>query len=1716
MRVCSIHEYNTDFTILTFLPYHATPLFPTLLSMLPRQLSATYRFLYPYMTSLANPSRQAIVYTAINTVSFFNALNQYVLRLAKARHHSTGLLSFWASVAIQAINGMLDAARSGRDNIQRQREEDLLLRVMPVLNDALILRISELTLACCMIMTVLATKADLEDKILNGMMEAIVASWTIEILDDCLVCLAVMAQERQAVKLPKAVLRKLLKVEGLGPRLIALSQQCRVEKLALGCILGAFERSGNSDPHELFNMIESMLQSGILNRPQTATVIKSLLLVIGRLDQDPYASAEHRSQLGDLVGRLNESATIGETLRSVIEEQNLDVEMLEVKLKTVLRPAIKAEPSAQDDTAMTDDAKSLSMEPFDTLLSAIPTRTVTEVSFLCSSTSTLLDDLSKVYLQAVASKEDLEKFASLSILHQTLDPELFLTFYLRMWCGPYPALARNVALQMVSKMLSGLEPGSVDLQALIPYVLFALGDSSGTVRRAAAECATHLSRLSSRPKSAPNGKPIQGAELSESESESDSEDSSEDDKSAVTRKATGRRNGSAQAIKIWGHNTLYGTLTKSVHWLSNAEAHKFFSVVIIPALEACILDAHHIGNILDVALNGAVRSGRLGQQVGAPELGSSLKATVCGFLSSHVVNTPLLAVRLRLLSMLNRVEKSGSAARKDVLLPALRRWIAISVNEAASMCEAEGVELRQLDHEYLGTITSREQDGLHLLRNMLGDSEGSEHGIQHAAFQRLRVIWPSLKAAARQSLAQCLLDLSLMTSDDEAVQVRREEALDTLRSLPLSCVVFASFINGLPDAAQMADKPPDAKRRRTSRSEMARQNAQDSLDITAALRKYTLVLELVESSAPENHPELLKGLFRILGELQHFRAQTESGLVYLQSLTIGCLLSIVDKLKDKKEFQIDKAVIRVDLLVDCVRNTSSPQIQNSALLLISSLASWVPEVVLHSVMPIFTFMSTSLLRQSDDYSAHVIDRTISRVVPPLAASLRKKNRDLVAGASELLLSFTAAFEHIPLHRRLGLFIQLTRTLGADDCLYAIIALLVDRHPNDNHVRQFVAELMASFDARTQLGALARYMNFVQTITMPSRAGVFDVLSINERSAADREITLVSLLEALAALMDNQQLRTKLAKAVRADPNDASTLQGLFSELLRLNISISQQAKDRKAVHDACGHLMINSLKLLPTADLIKSAETLLEHDDIDVQRNVLSSLEAQISRVKQNDEASRTALLGFVPRVTAIIQQTSDTTLKHTAVTCIDRITERFGKVDTASIAAAARIVASEACLGDADNRLRIISLLCLASIVEVLQDEIIPLLPQLMPTVFDYLRQSVEVGPRMERIHNASYALVSSVVEHVPYMFSGHYLDTALQLSHQSALMHGGDDWYESRLQFYQFAARKIEIREYFAAMERNVEDAIRSGYPALSEHINMVNAALDRQAKPAVVKNSQTLFNLFLKAFDLRRLREAENLGDRYDIAQLDEMEALLNNVAISMVMKLNDAAFRPFFLRFVDWAFKSLPKRDAKGKALRSITLFVFLRTFFDRLKSIVTSYSSYILDQAADILRSTRPDTPEGQALVKSVLQALFKSFEHDQDDFWQAPSHFSAISDPLLGQLTQATGSSLSDDVIPTITELAAAAASSDHHREMNAMILRHMRSDDAHVRLAAVKCEQSLTERLGEDWLGLLPEMLPFISELQEDDDEDVERETQRWIKRIEEILGESLDAMLQ
>jgi U3 small nucleolar RNA-associated protein 10 len=144
---------------------------------------------------------------------------------------------------------------------------------------------------------------------------------------------------------------------------------------------------------------------------------------------------------------------------------------------------------------------------------------------------------------------------------------------------------------------------------------------------------------------------------------------------------------------------------------------------------------------------------------------------------------------------------------------------------------------------------------------------------------------------------------------------------------------------------------------------------------------------------------------------------------------------------------------------------------------------------------------------------------------------------------------------------------------------------------------------------------------------------------------------------------------------------------------------------------------------------------------------------------------------------------------------------------------------------------------------------------------------------------------------------------------------------------------------------------------------------STIGSQTKAKLIKASPTLFGLLLELFKLRAAIAESDV--EIDDEEVDELEAMVVEAILSMTLKLNDATFRPFFAQLVDQA------------ATSSLTFYKFIAAFFDKFKSIVTSYSSYIIDNAVALLESLAKDKNES-SLRTAVLLALQRSFEHDQD------------------------------------------------------------------------------------------------------------------------------------
>ncbi|KAH7038159.1 U3 small nucleolar RNA-associated protein [Microdochium trichocladiopsis] len=1672
VRRFRIHEYNTSTLISTFLPFHTIPAFKTLLSILPENLPQVYKFLAPYAKSSTDTPRSVLVHRAVHHSDFLAAVSSYTIETCRAQQQHPALISFWGGLMVEAVNGKLDRLRSGRRAIQADNDQSLLHELGPTISEALVMsKVPDLQIACYMVLAVFVAKGDLQDAAISALMEQLVSGWSTDSLRPGLVCLSILAQYRSAKQLSGRVTKALLKVHGLSDLLAEISTEHEIGKLSNGLSLALIDRLSKKGDFRGLPIIESLLTKHILHEQQAVVAFKSLLLAAHRVDDRVDEGGELRKALATTIVRLSQVDLDQGLFSKVIADTDVDIDALEMRLDTQIRPrAILAAKNDNETMDMGTDAPETS-EDFSSAIERVGTLSNTGGSCLKPSPSDVFLDLCSVYLSSLSQEGSSPIFVQLGALkrNQAVEDSFYLTFFMRIWSGPYPTLARVGALDLVKARLKESDCQSVDFQAVIPHCISALNDPSKKVRRAAAELVIVLETIFA---------------------------------------------GTDKKAKTWGREQLYGT-KDSLDWMEVDTARKLLQIILLPTLEECVLNAEQITAVIQSVLSsGSRQSVDNGDADKKAHVSHATRLSILQFLSSHAVHSPLMAVKLRLLAPLNQVKSVSGTTRTQLLLPLLKWWSSVSETTATQICVEQKVDERTVDIAFVDVILPNDKLGLEYLLGAVQSAgmEKREH-LMRVMFQRLEKLWESMKSEPRYMVAQQMLNLANKGWAEERPLVATEAA-NLLRNVELTTDILLFFLESLQPAAKMVTEPPPGKRRRTSSSEAHRGiGTQTTPEITATLKHVTFVLQLVEGSEPEKHPQLLNPLFNALSELQHYRVIVGSELGYLQNLVLRSLLAIVPAYKESPSLKIDGSGGHGDLLVNCIQKSSSPAVQSSALLLIASLAKVAPDLVLHSVMPIFTFMGSSVLRQNDDYSAHVINQTVKEVVPPLIQSLRKGKRNPVAATSELLLSFVTAYEHIPSHRRLGLFVSLVETLGPEEFLFALLAMLADKYGATDQVLTFSTEVFNSFSVETQLQSLIKLLDLIRDVFQPKPALSSVLLGTNEESERDTQKIATCELSLLPQLLSSRKLISQISKLAGRDDMEASKVRELYSTLLEDLLGLANSLRKNKALYNQCSEGLSKLLNLLAIGEFIKAVETLLDRPDAALRRKVLRAVETRIDKENQSDASSRAALLAFLPQLTAIIRTSDDVAFKHIAVGCVDKIAEKYGKKDPEAVTGAANTIASDKCLGQDDENLRVMALLCLASLVDVLKDGIVPVLPSAIPKALAYMQQSVQAEDPRPELHNAGFAFMTALGQYLPYMLSGSYLKQLFTVASASANANLGSEANNARQQCLHFLAKQLEAKTLFTALGQTWTTATDSGFLAVREYLEILGLAIDKNTKGSIEKNASLLLSIIMDALDLRRIEYEKGDSGMKNVARI---EAIVNEVSLKMIYKLNDAAFRPIFTQLMDWATTSLPKKNAVGRQLRLLSVFGFLHHFFDNLKSIVTSYGTYVVDAAVNILNTANVKKAEDRELWKKVLQTLASCFEHDQDDFWQAPTHFNAVAPVLTAQFAHAGTTDLTLDLVPAIVELANAADSQDHQKELNGALLKHLRSEQTAVRLAAVKCEQEITNRLGEEWLSMLPEMLPYISELQEDDDEDVERETHRWIVGIEGALGESLDAMLQ
>lgn len=273
------------------------------------------------------------------------------------------------------------------------------------------------------------------------------------------------------------------------------------------------------------------------------------------------------------------------------------------------------------------------------------------------------------------------------------------------------------------------------------------------------------------------------------------------------------------------------------------------------------------------------------------------------------------------------------------------------------------------------------------------------------------------------------------------------------------------------------------------------------------------------------------------------------------------------------------------------------------------------------------------------------------------------------------------------------------------------------------------------------------------------------------------------------------------------------------------------------------------------------------------------------------------------------------------------------------------------------------------------------------------------------------------------------------------------------------------------------------------------------------------QELTDLFLKALEFR-----SNLSSHPNQQLINEIEEDIVNAFVAWVLKLSEGSFRPLYHKIYDWAI-----RNDQSRRENAITYFILSNKISKSLKSLFVLFASDFIEDAAELLNKCNQSKSENESssssplsdvlLLKNILNTLYNVFLYDSSKFVN-PHRFDILMQPLVDQLENPLiieDEEMARDYVACVSQLAVAVSNDVLWKQLNYQILLKTRTNVAEVRIISFNCCVEIARKLGEEFSTLLPETIPFVSELLEDDNLKVEGNTKRGVQELERILGESL-----
>jgi len=975
--------------------------------------------------------------------------------------------------------------------------------------------------------------------------------------------------------------------------------------------------------------------------------------------------------------------------------------------------------------------------------------------------------------------------------------------------------------------------------------------------------------------------------------------------------------------------------------------------------------------------------------------------------------------------------------------------------------------------------------------NQLVTVAGIQHKLSNLTLERCSS--PKLWTGADPDLVSQLMT-SLVQLSSESVNVK---LIQLLCGLSLSVKMFRDQLNAVWGEKNL-------------KSNVRGNNSGGDDDFGAELVRWgrtMFLLELLDSYLSNEVEDqgwevLIQPVFAILRKLSDDEVLESS---YKLNVLLTVLLKLFNVAPDKNIKNLDKKDLEPELLTHCIRRSSNPESRQMSLKVLARCALTIPDYVLQNSLTIFTFMGNHLLKMDSKHSYKIACESIDVIVPAMRSTCDNKAQ-LQKVSLEILNNFIHMEDDVPEHRYSEFVYRLIKALDAESYLSIAMVLCVKstfkakhRVNKTNIIHRRLAELVSRFSAFESVhGLVGVFVNIRSDGPQIRRIFGCQVDRKSDDKADEWDILRLGVL-----LMLNKVL-PKMDQRVGKELNQG---QEKFKELLQVLLesavitlesfdSIPNTPSKLKQDILTQGETTLQLvLSLLPYQLYISLIGILLGSPNATLRRRAMEVVSAKLEEIKEDVSGDVSQLL---PNLLDLAVKETIVGNQQIALLAIRQIsrkmkdpTELRTALETLNPGFLADL-SSPAVLGAAV--LTMTELLLAAGVVGV------PYVENVLTWMLGNL-DKLETKDWEEKNLKVVYSSLLLGLQKVLERFGGFINPLLDQLIGVAC-----------RLNNHPIAG--IRAKSLLKSISMNVSphvllprakgllDTLWEEPEAVAKFAGLIGFAtkkLDRGQLNAISRQYVDFFSLALEY----RSRNHN---------QVEETEDEIISAFQSVILRMGLDDFKPVFHQILDqWKLGENPTLTTMFNFITKIASS--LMNLFSFAVDVVITESTDVIKRTFDVIKGGDNDVMKKDSIENTLLTSILKCVT--------TTLTYNKVSELSVDQYTAFTSALLSIDqgdeelydlVEDAIAALAEATEDDMWWQQLNFSVLMAMRSPNNSVRRRMVALIRRFVTSRRDTYLVVLPDAAPFIAELCDDDDQEVDKAAKELISHMETTFGQNLE----